>query len=315
MPAFLTEQRDVRRVLKGALEEARPQLERSRAAFNDFLLEMEGSTRAFFASGDVAQLNQGVEAVRRNLEACEAALPVLEQFEENFSLSPAFDRVGRQFLAPGETPEELRFRSDYEAIRWLAERVVAYARHLDDQLLPWLKTALGEIRDWIVKRQGKEDEAPARAEAARRRLEEVRADHPEVQWVRASNRWAEIEGRLHDLEEARRAHHHQGIVAAAEAAITGADALERSLEEGLSLMQEPDARLLEAEDMLTQLAVFYAQRNMAQPEPMQQARQLLQQAREKVREQPPNWTEAILAYNQASELYEVAASGVGEVVA
>ena len=45
---------------------------------NTFLLEMEGSTRAFFASGDTAQLNQGVEAVRENLEACEAAVWIIK---------------------------------------------------------------------------------------------------------------------------------------------------------------------------------------------------------------------------------------------
>ena len=85
--------------------------------------------------------------------------------------------------------------------------------------------------------------------------------------------------------------------------------------QGLGLLQDPNARLLEAEDMLSQLSVFYAQRNMAQPEPLQQARRLLQQAREKLGEQPSNGTEAVLAYNQASELYDLAASGVGEVAA
>jgi hypothetical protein len=315
MPAITAEQRESRRMLKGVLDEARPMLEGARAAFNDIQLEMEGSTHAFFATGDTAQLNQVIGSVRESLEACEVALPVLEQFEENFSLAPGFERVARRFLAENESPENLQFYSDYEAIRWLAERVLAYAQHVDQQLLPWLKSALGEIREWIVKRQSVEDDAPARVTAARQRLEEARASHPQVQWIRATNRLADADGALQAMEQARRVQHHKGIVEAAEAAIAAADGVERSLEEGKAFIQNPDTAVLEAEDMLTQLSVFYAQRNMAQPEPMQQARQLLQQAREKARQQPPNWTEAVLAYNQASERYELAASGVGEVAA
>jgi len=298
-----------------AEQEARPLVEQGRAAFNDIQLEMEGTTRAFLASGDTAQLNQVVNSVRESLEACEAALPVLEQFEENFSLAPAFDQVARRFLAEDESPEELQFISDYEAIRWLAERALAYAQHLDTQLLPWLQSALGEIRQWIVKRQEVEDRAPERVAAARQRLDETRTAHPEVQWIRAANRLAEAEAALQAMEAARGVQHHKGVVDAAEAAIGGADRVERSLEEGIGLLQDASTRLLEAEDMLTQLGVFYAQRSMAQPGPMQQARGLLQQAREKLAQQPPQWTEAILAYNQASELYELAASGVGEVAA
>ena len=109
MPAIMAEQREIRRVLKGALEEARPLVESGRAAFNDVQLEMEGSTRPFLASGDTAQLNQVIGAARESLEACEAALPVLEQFEENFSLAPAFDRVARRFLAEEESPDALQF--------------------------------------------------------------------------------------------------------------------------------------------------------------------------------------------------------------
>lgn len=315
MPAIMAEQREIRRVLKGALEEVRPLVEKARAAYNDIQLEMEGTTRAFFATGDTAQLQRVLNDVGEILAACEEALPVLEQFEENFSLAPAFDRVARRFLAEDESPETLQFYSDYEAARWLAERVLAYAQHADTQLLPWLQTALGEVRNWIVKRQDVEDRAPERVAAARRRLEEVRAAHPEVQWVRATNRLAEAEAALTAMEEARSRQHHKGVVDAAQAAIAGADGVERSLEEGLGLMKDPEARLLEAEDLLTQLGIFYAQRNMAQPEPMHQARQLLQQAREKLAQQPPNWSELILAYNQASELYEIAASGVGEVAA
>jgi hypothetical protein len=315
MPAIMAEQREIRRVLKGALEEARPLVESGRAAFNDVQLEMEGSTRPFLASGDTAQLNQVVGAVRESLEACEAALPVLEQFEENFSLAPAFDRVARRFLAEDESPDELQFYSDYEAIQWLAERVVAYAQHVDTQLLPWLKNALGEVRQWIVKRQELEDQAPARVAAARQRLEEVKAAQPEVQWIRAANRLAEGEAALQAMEAARKSQHHKGVVDQASAAVAAADGVERALEEGLGLLQDGHTRLLEAEDMLSQLGIFYAQRNMAQPEPIQQARQLLQQARERLAQQPPNWTEAILAYNQASELYALAAGGVGEVAA
>lgn len=315
MPAITAEQREIRRVLKEALDEARPLLEQGRAAFNDFQLEMEGSLRSFFASGDTAKLNQVVESVRENLQACEAALPVLEQFEENFSLAPAFHQVKRRFLAEGETLAGLEFGSDYEAIQWLAERVVAYARHVGEQLLPWLKQALDEVREWIVKRQDVEDQAPARIEAARQRLAAARSAHPELQWIHAANRLAEAEAALRTMEEARGVQHHKGVVDAASAAIAGADAVERSIEEGLGVLQDPNARLLEAEDMLTQLSIFYAQRNMAQPAPIQQARQLLQQAREKLQQQPPNWTEAVLAYNQASELYDLAASGVDEVAA
>src|SRR5438128_6092460 len=105
MPAITAEQRESRRVLKGVLDEARPLLEGARAAFNDIQLEMEGSTHAFFATGDTAQLNQVIGSVRESLEACEAALPVLEQFEENFSLAPGFERVARRFLAENESPE------------------------------------------------------------------------------------------------------------------------------------------------------------------------------------------------------------------
>jgi hypothetical protein len=315
MPAITAEQREARRVLKGVLEEARPLVEGGRAAYNDAQLDMEGTTRAFFASGDTAQINRVMSDVSEILEACEAALPVLEQFEENFALAPAFDRIARRFLSEGESPETLQFYSDYEAIRWLADRVLAYAQHADLQLLPWLKTALGEIRGWIVKRQEVEDRAPDRVEAACRRLEEVRAAHPTVQWVRATNRLAEAESALKAMEEARAIQHHKGVVDAAQAAITAADGAERSIEEGLGLMKDANARLLEAEDMLTQLGLFYSQRSMAQPEPMHQARQLLQQAREKAAQQPPAWAEAIMAYNQASELYEIAASGVGEVAA
>jgi hypothetical protein len=315
MPAITAEQRESRRVLKGVLDEARPLLERSRAAFADIQLEMEGTMRSFLATGDTAQLNQAIEATRENLEACEAALPVLEQFEEHFSLAPVFERVARRFLSENESPEDLQFYSDYEAIRWLAERMLAYAQHADQQLLPWLKTALGEIREWIVKRQNVEDQAPARVAAARKRLEEARAAHPQVQWIRATNRLADADAALQAMAQARTVQHHKGIVEAADAAIAAAEGVERSLEEGSTFLQNPDTSLLEAEDMLTQLSVFYAQRNMAQPPPMEQARQLLQQAREKSRQQPPNWTEAVLAYNQASELYELAASGVGEVAA
>jgi hypothetical protein len=315
MPAITAEQREMRRVLKGVLEEARPLVEKARAAFNDVQLEMEGTTRAFLAAGDTAQLNRVISDVGKILEACEEALPVLEQFEENFSLAPAFDRVTRRFLAEDESPETLQFISDYEAIHWLADRVLAYAQHVDAQLLPWLNSALSEVRNWIVKRQEVEDRGPERVEAARRRLESARAAYPEVQWIRAANRLAEAEDALKAMEEARRVQHHKGIVDAAQRAIASADGVERSIEEGLGLMKDGQTRLLEAEDMLTQLGVFYAQRNMAQPEPMHQARQLLQQAREKLGQQPPNWTEAILAYNQASELYEIAASGVGEVAA
>jgi hypothetical protein len=276
---------------------------------------MEGTTRAFLASGDTAQLNRVINDVGEILAACEEGLPILEQFEENFSLAPAFDRVARRFLSEDESPEAVQFISDHEAIRWLAERVLAYAQHADSQLLPWLQTALGEIRGWIVQRQEVEDRAPERVAAARGRLEEVRAVHPEVQWVRAGNRLAEAESALEAMEAARTGQHHKGVVDAAQAAMGDADVVERSIEEGLGLMKDANARLLEAEDMLTQLGVFYAQRSMAQPEPMHQARQLLQQAREKTTQQPPAWSEAIMAYNQASELYEIAASGVGEVAA
>ena len=96
---------------------------------------------------------------------------------------------------------------------------------------------------------------------ARRRLEEVRAAHPEVQWIRAANRLADVEASLQSMEEARRVQHHKGLVDAANAAVAGAEAVERSLDEGLSLMEDPQTRLLEAEDLLTQLSVFYAQRN------------------------------------------------------
>jgi hypothetical protein len=253
--------------------------------------------------------------VRESLEACEAGLPVLEQFEENFSLAPAFDRVARRFLAEDESPEALSFYSDYEAIQWLAERVVAYAQHVDTQLLPWLKNALGEVRQWIVKRQELEDQAPARVAAARQRLEEVRAAHPEIQWIRAASRLGQVEVALQAMEAARKSQHHKGVVDEASVAVAAADGVERTLEEGLGLLQDSSTRLLEAEDMLTQLGIFYAQRNMAQPALIQQAQQLLQQARERLAQQPPNWTEAILAYNQASELYDIAASGIGEVAA
>jgi hypothetical protein len=315
MPAITAEQREARRVLKGALQEARPLVDKGQAALNDFLLEMEGSTRAFLASGDSAQLQRVMADTQEILAASEAALPVLEQFEENFSVAPTFAQVARRFLAEDESPEAMRFFSDYEAARWLAERVVAYAQHVDGQLLPWLREALGEVRQWIVKRQEVEDEAPRKVAAARQRLEEARAAHPAVQWIRAANRLADAEGSLQALEAARKAQHHKGLVDAATAAVTSAAAAERSIEEGLGLMQDPNTRLLEAEDMLTQLAVFYAQRNMAQPEPLHQARTLLQQARENSAAVPPGWTEAILAYNQASELYEIAASGVDEVAA
>jgi hypothetical protein len=315
MPAFMAEQREIRRVLKGALDELRPLVEKERAALNDFLLEMEGTTRSFLASGDTAQLTRVLNDVRQTQEACEAALPVLEQFEENFSLAPAFGQVARRFLSEEESPETLQFYSDYEAIRWLAERAVAYAQHVDAQLLPWLKTALGEVRQWIVKRQEVEDQAPERVAAARRRLEEARAAHPEVEWVRAANRLSDAEAALQALETARGLQHHKGIVDAATAAIAAANSIERSIEEGQGLLRDPNPRLLEAEDMMTQLGVFYAQRNMAQPEPLHQARELLRQAREKLEQQPPAWTELILAYNQASELYEIAASGVEEVAA
>jgi hypothetical protein len=315
MPAITAEQREVRRVLKGALEEARPLVARGRAGLNDVLLEMEGTTRSFLAAGDMTQLNQVISAARESLEACEAALPVLGQFEENFSLAPAFDRVARRMLAEDEAPEELEFASDFEAIRWLAERVLAYARHVDSQLLPWLKNALGEVREWIVKRQEVEDQAPARVHAARLRLDGAQAAHPEVQWVRAANRLAEASAALQAMQAARGKQHHKGIVDAATAALAAADGVERSIEEGAGLLADWQTRLLEAEDMLTQLAVFYAQRNMAQPAPIEQARQLLQQARQKLQQQPPGWTEAVLAYNQASELYDIAASGVGEVAA
>jgi hypothetical protein len=315
MPAITAEQRESRRVLKGKLEEARPLVEQGRAAYNDAQLEMEGTTRSFLASGDTAQLNRVIHDVAEILTASEEALPVLEQFEENFSLAPAFDRVARRFLAEDESPETLQFYSDHEAIRWLADRVMAYAQHADAQLLPWLKSALGEVRNWIVRRQEVEDRAPERVTAAQRRLEDARAAHPHVQWVRATNRLAEAESALQAMEEARKVQHHKGVVDAAQAAIAAAGGIERSIEEGLGLMKDANARLLEAGDMLTQLGVFYAQRNMAQPEPMHQARQLLQQAREKVAQEPPAWTEAILSYNQASELYEMSASGVGEVAA
>lgn len=315
MPAISAEQREIRRVLKGVLEEARPLVERGRAAYNDIQLEMEGTTRAFLATGDTAQLQRVTNDVRETLEACEEALPVLEQFEENFSLAPAFDRVSRRFLAEDESPERQQFHSDYEAARWLADRVLAYAQHAETQLLPWLKSALGEVRSWIVQRQEVEDRAPERVAAAHRQLEETRVAHPEVQWVRATNRLAEAEAALKAMEEARKAQHHKGVVDAAQAAITAAAAVERSLEEGRGMLKDANGRLLEAEDMLSQLGIFYAQRNMAQPEPTHQARQLLQQAREKLAQQPPAMTEAILAYNQASELYEIAASGVGEVAA
>ncbi len=315
MPAITAEQRESRRVLKGTLEEARPLITDGRARFNDIQLEMEGSTRAFLATGDTAQLNQGVDGVRQSLDACEAALPVLEQFEENFSLAAAFDRVARLFLAEDEPADELEFYNDHEAIHWLAERVLAYAKHVDGQLLPWLQGALGEIRQWIVKRQEVEDQAPARVQAARQRLVEARAAHPDVQWIRAANRLAEAEAALQAMEAARGQQFHKGIVDAANAAIAVAEGAERAVEEGVGLLTDWNTRVLEAEDMLTQLGVFYVQRNMAQPPPIPQARGLLQQAREKLQQQPPNWTEAILAYNQASELYEIAASGVSEVAA
>jgi hypothetical protein len=146
-------------------------------------------------------------------------------------------------------------------------------------------------------------------------LEEVKAAQPEVQWIRPANRLAEGEAALQAMEAARKSQHHKGVVDQASAAVAAADGVERALEEGLGLLQDGHTRLLEAEDMLSQLGIFYAQRNMAQPEPIQQARQLLQQARERLAQQPPSWTEAILAYNQASELYDLAAGGVGEVAA
>ena len=49
---------------------------------------MEGTTHAFLATGDTAQLNQVANAVRENLETCAAAVPILADlfaFEERRS--------------------------------------------------------------------------------------------------------------------------------------------------------------------------------------------------------------------------------------
>jgi hypothetical protein len=302
LPAVTEAQRVSRDYLRDRRGAAAELVESAERALTDLKYQARVQEEKLLSGGDTQQLETVMAQAERTLAQCREALPALQTFEDRFALPAEFERLKAEFVTEGEDPQLVQFGDNYEAMTWLADRVLLFAKHLSESLIPWLRGAIDEINEWMVERAHSEDEAPDRVAEAKRRLAELRQAHPQYRFIHSEGLLAEADRFVEQIARDRAQNYHKGVAENAQQAIAYAGGAITMAEEALAFAQDPQGAYLAARDaLLNARAQFAADPSLSAK--LRRAEELLEQARAGAGADNPNWAEVLLLYNQASAVF------------
>jgi len=303
IPALTQVQREARDYIHHRRGIAAELVQSCQAQLTDIKYEARVHVDKLLSAGDTQQIETVLAQAEKLLAACAEALPALQAFEDRFAMPAQFERLKQELIADHENPDRLEFADNYEAMTWLADRVLLFSKHVNETLLPWLKNALGEINEWMVDRAKNEDHAPKAVAEARTRLAELAAANPGLRFLHSEGILAEAERFLAEMSRASAESFHKGVAENAAAAIEYAEGAITMAEEALQFRAEPRTMALGAKDAILAARADWTRSGRSVPPELDQAAQLVDQALAAASRPDPDWTEACLLYNRASALF------------
>jgi hypothetical protein len=303
LPAVTEAQRVSRDYIRDRRGAAAELVESAGRALVDLKYQARVQQEKLLSAGDTQQLETVMAQAERTLALCQEALPALQTFEDRFAMPAAFERLKAELVEEGEDPRSVQFGDNYEAMTWLADRVLLFAKYLTETQIPWLRNAIDEINQWMVERAHHEDDAPARVAEAKRRLEEMRQAHPGLGFIHSEGLLAEADRFLQQIARDRAQNYHQGVAESAEQAIAYAGGAITMAEEALAFAQDPQGAYLGARDALLNARTQLGSGDPSAAAKLRRAEELLEQARAGSATENPNWAEVLLHYNQASAAF------------
>lgn len=309
IPALTQNQREARDYIHHRRGIAAELVQSCQTQLTEIKFEARVHIDKLLSAGDTQQIESVLAQAEKLIEACAEALPALQTFEDRFAMPANFERLKQELIAQDESPDRLYFTDNYEAMTWLADRVLLFSKHVNETLLPWLKNALGEINEWMVDRAKNEDEAPKAVAAARARLAELSAANAGLRFIHSEGILNEAERFLAEMSRASAESFHKGVAENAAAAIEYAEGAVTMAEEALQFRADPRNTALGAKDAILSTRGEWTRAGRAAPPELEQAAQLIDQALAAAERPSPDWTEACLLYNRASSLFAGVAGG------
>jgi len=303
LPALSEAQRTSRDYIRDRRGTTAELIEHARTALPDIKYQARVQRDRLLSAGDIEQLETVLAQAERTLSACEEAMPALQAFEDRFTLPGSFERLKLSFVAEGEDPSSLDWGDNYERMTWLADRVLLFARHLTDTLLPWLRGALEQIDQSMVDRSRQEDEAPARVAEARQMLAAMAAGHPALAFRHSEGLLAEADAFLKRMTEARAQNHHRGVAENAAQAILYAEGALTMAREALAFAEDPHGSYVAARAAIDNAQAALEVSGRPVPPALRRAGELLEQARAAAEAPGPDWPAALQLYNRASAAF------------
>jgi hypothetical protein len=303
LPAVTEAQRVSRDYLRERRGAAAELVESAERALTDLKYQARVQEEKLLSGGDTQQLETVMAQAERTLAQCREALPALQTFEDRFAMPAEFERLKADFVTEGEDPQLIQFGDNYEAMTWLADRVLLFAKHLTETLIPWLRGAIDEINQWMVERAHNEDEAPARVEEAKKRLAAIREAHPNLRFIHSEGLLADADRFLAQIARDRAQNFHKGVAENAQQAIAYAGGAITMAEEAVAFAQDPEGTYLGARDALLNARAQLGTADASALSKLRRAEELLEQAHAGAAAENPDWAAVLLLYNQASAAF------------
>ena len=141
LPAVTQNQREARDYIHHQRGIAAELVQSGQTQLTDLKFESRVREDKLLSAGDTQQIETVVAQAEKLLTVCAEALPALQSFEDNFIMPGSFERLKADLATEDEDPYDLQFADNYEAMTWMADRVLLFAKHVNESLLPWLKDA------------------------------------------------------------------------------------------------------------------------------------------------------------------------------
>jgi hypothetical protein len=314
MPAVTEAQRVSRDYIRDRRGAAAELIESAGQALTDLKYQLRVQQDKLLSAGDTQQTETVLAQAEHLLEQLREALPALQTFEDRFAMPGAFDRLKAEFVSEGENARDILFGDNYEAMTWLADRVLLFAKHLSGTLVPWVRNAIDEINQWMVTRAQSEDEAPAKVAEAKQRLAAMQEAHPHLRFAHSEGLLRDAERFLAQMATDCSQNYHKGVAENAAQAIAYADGALTMAEEALGFAEDPRGAAAGAREAIHATRASREASGRPVPGTLRRAEELLAQAEAAAAGEAPDWPRALLLYNQASAAFADALAEIGDGV-
>lgn len=283
------EDREAAEYVRDLIPELTEAMDSSAASLQDLRFRADRALRPRLAEGDVQTVQSVLDQAEANLDACRRVLPALEEYVRSCRLDHGvFRELKPLLLREGEEPSTVSFDNARDAVRWLVDRSLEFARYVRDVQIPWLEQAMEQVRDTA----GEADRAVAEAEKARSeavaRLSQVQANHPQIKLVYSEQIAEEMEELYTQMQECVSRRVYAEVIDVADRVRRAAEAVVASADEALEFLREPEAKLQEGQAFLDRLAERYRLARLELPDVYYASREALDAAADQVRSLEPD---------------------------